>query len=183
MCAVIPIYLMAFGPSRHRAWIRGHWMLLEALGPSWSGGEPKAREPQILYHSRHVGSMPQVVPNKYVLRHVRCMPQVVPIGYHLRHVVSMPQVLANKYHLRHVGNMPQVVPNVCVSGSRVTPFGGLWEAVLKPLGGRFGASGGLFGASWGLLGGSLGRLGGLLGASGGLLWHSWGPLGLLEAES
>ena len=36
----------------------------------------------------------------------------------------------NKYHLRHVGNMPQVVPNVCVSGSRGTPFGGLWEPVL-----------------------------------------------------
>ena len=158
---------MAFGPSRHRAWIRGHWMLLKAMGPSWSGGEQKAREYQILDHSRHVGSMPQVVPKKYVLRHVRCMPQAVPI----------------RYHLRHVGNMPQVVPNVCVSGTRGTPFGGLWDAVLNPLGGRFEASGGLFGASWGPLGGPLGRLGGLLGASGGLLGHSWGPLGLLGAES
>ena len=160
---------MAFGPSRHRAWIRGHWMLLEALGPSWSGGEPKARQSQILDHSRHVGSMPQVVPNEYDLRHVRCMPQVVPIGYHLRHVVSMPQVLANKYHLRHVGNMPQVVPNVCVSGSRGTPFGGLWEAVLKPLGGLCGASGRVSWASWGLLAPSWPPLGGLLGASWGLL--------------
>ena len=118
------VYLMAFGPSRHRAWIRGHWMLLEALGPSWSGGEPKAREFQILDHSMHVGSMPQVVPKKYVFRHVRCMPQAVPI----------------RYHLRHVGNMPQAVPNVCLSGSRVMPFGGLWEAVLKLLGGRFGCT-------------------------------------------
>ena len=82
--------LVAFGPSRHRAWIRGHWMLLKAMGPSWSGGEQKAREYPILDHSRHVGSM------------------------------------------------PQVVPNVCVWGSRVTPFGGLWEGVLKHLGGRFG---------------------------------------------
>eukprot|EP00959_Pyramimonas_sp_CCMP1952_P000047 828-Pyramimonas_sp.AAC.1 len=46
-------YLVAFGPSRHRAWIRGHWTLLEAMVPSWSGGEPKARESQILDHSRH----------------------------------------------------------------------------------------------------------------------------------
>ena len=84
--------------SRHRAWIRGHRMMSEALGPSWSGGEPKARESQILEHWRHVGSMPQVVPNKYVLMQVRCLPQVVPIGYHLRHLVSMPQVLANRYH-------------------------------------------------------------------------------------
>ena len=78
--------------------------------------------------------------------------------------------------------MPEVVPNVCASGSRVTPFGGVWEAISKPLGGRFGASGGLFGASWGFLGGSLGRLGVFLGASGGLLGHSWGPLVLLGAE-
>eukprot|EP00959_Pyramimonas_sp_CCMP1952_P041132 860336-Pyramimonas_sp.AAC.1 len=89
----------------------------------------------------------------------------------------MPQAVPIRYHLRHVGNMPQVVPNVCVSGSRVTPFGGLWEAVLKPLGGRFRASGSLFGASWGLLGGCLGLLGGLLGASWGPLGASWGTLG------
>ena len=47
--------------------------------------------------------------------------------------------------------MPQVVPNVCVSGSSGTLFGGFWEAVVKSLGGCFGASGGRFGASWGLL--------------------------------
>ena len=127
--------------------------------------------------------MPQGVRSKYVLRQVPCMSEVVAMGYHQRHVVGMPQVVANRYHLRHVGNMPQVVPNVCVSGSRGKPFGGLWEAVLKLLGGRSEASGCLSGASWGPLGSSLGRLGGLLRASGGFLGHSWGPLGLLEAES
>ena len=50
-------------------------------------------------------------------------------------------------------------------------LGGLGNAVLKPLGGRFGTSGRLLGGSWG-------RLGGLLGASGGLSGHSWGRLGL-----
>ena len=58
-------YLVAFGPSRHRAWIRGHWMLLEALGPSWSGGEPKARESQIRYHLRHTDDMERSVPTAF----------------------------------------------------------------------------------------------------------------------
>ena len=46
-------------------------------------------------------------------------------------------------------NQRATVPGllVCVSGSRGAPLGGLRKAVLKPLGGRFGASGGLFGAS------------------------------------
>ena len=41
----------------------------------------------------------------------------------------------------------------------------------------------LLGASFGPLGACLGPLGGLLGTLGGLLGHSWGPQGLLEAES
>ena len=52
-------------------------------------------------------------------------------------------------------------PLECSLGSLGKPFGGLLEAALKPLGGRFGASWGLFWASGGLLG----PLGGLLGAS------------------
>ena len=42
-------------------------------------------------------------------------------------------------------------PLECSLGSRGRPLGGLLEAVLKPLGGRFGASWGLFGASSGHL--------------------------------
>ena len=57
-------------------------------------------------------------------------------------------------------------PLECSLGSRGRPLGGLVEAVLKPLGSRFGASWGLFWASWGPLGASWGSLG-----------ASWGPLG------
>ena len=94
---------------------------------------------------------------------------------------SMEYLVAFRLSRHHAWVMGQRLL-VCVSGSRGTPLGGLWKAVLGPLGGRFGASGGLFVASWGPLGGSLGRLGGLLGAFGGLLGHSWGPPGLLGAE-
>ena len=72
-------------------------------------------------------------------------------------------------------------------GSRGTPLGSLWEAVLKPLGGRFGASWGLSGAFWGLVGASLGPRGALFGPLGALsgrkarflnFWSpSWASLG------
>ena len=55
--------------------------------------------------------------------------------------------------------------------NRGWPLGSLWEAVLKPLGGSFGAS-------FGPRGGLLGPFGGLLAASWGLLGASWGLLGL-----
>ena len=57
----------------------------------------------------------------------------------------------------------------CSLGSRRTPLGDFWAAVLKPLGEPFG---GLLGSFWGLLGASLGPLGGLLGPSWGLLGPS-----------
>ena len=60
--------------------------------------------------------------------------------------------------------------HVCWLGSRGWPLGGLWEAGVRPLGGRFGASWGLFGAFWGSLLGVFGAAWVFLGAS-------WGVLG------
>ena len=47
-------------------------------------------------------------------------------------------------------------PLECSSGSCGRPLGDLWEVVLRPLGGRFGASWGFFSVSRGPLGGPLG---------------------------
>ena len=68
-------------------------------------------------------------------------------------------------------------PLVCVLGYRSWRFRALWEAILKPLGGRSGASWGLIWASWGPLGASWGPLGRFLGPLGGLLGPSVGFLG------
>ena len=68
-------------------------------------------------------------------------------------------------------------PHGCWLGSRGWPVGGPWEAVWRPLGGRFGASWGLIWAFWGPLGASWGALGGLLGPLWGLLRPPWGSFG------
>ena len=72
-------------------------------------------------------------------------------------------------------------PHGCCLGTRGWSPGRLWDAVLGPLGGRFGDSWGLFWASWGppgRLGVCLDRLGAILGRLGrllGLLEPSWAP--------
>ena len=70
-------------------------------------------------------------------------------------------------------------PLECSLGSCGRPLGGLWEAVLRPLGGRFGVSWSLFWASSGPLGGPLGGLLGPHGAILGNLGASWAPLGAI----
>ncbi len=162
----IRVYLVAVGPSRRRAWIRGHWMLLEALGPSWSGGGPKARRSQILGHWGNVCNMPQVVSNKYDLRHARCMPQVVPIGYHLRRVVIMPNVLANKFPLEARRQYASSGAEcMCVWISCYAFRGSLEDSVEASWGQFWGiVFCGFLGAAWGVLEAS---------------WRAWGHLGAL----